>query len=490
MNFVEEMTEGAVAVSRNYTEHNTDLSCRGFDSFQDAVFFHSPVIGQGESFEEGSEAKAKWLAKYNKKRGYFPARALALLQPSRGKVILPLGIPHLEELWKFFQNQLKLDDDQVIWFHHEQGNTFEYDLMRDESAVATLKNIIATSAPGDATRTLFLFSNRPEITPWAEDLGFHVVKDSRSWRDIYGFKDILHPRPGAESSVLQDITINCGVEMPVPRGYVCSNTAELMQAVDLMRTRTRSGGSQDLVTDVLLKPVSGSDGDGIEFYSLSDTKAFEEYRFSMGEILLEEKLNLERYPDGSVMSIVTHYFGDKLLGPSCDQLLGSATSSTAFNGNIFPSAISRPLRKQCEEVAEAIMKVTLPQGPGGFDFLFQDGKPYLVDVNAGRFNGGMYPKAFHKQYASRQSAYVSFKHVPNCSVDEMWEVLKRHNMDFIPILPSDISDANGESDDPRRGTYGVFPLVHLPGNFGSYLAIAQTREEVLQLKDRFLEFRF
>ena len=79
-----------VPVSRNYTETNTDLSCRGYDIFQDCIFFHTPVIGLGANMEDGPE-KVAWFKKYNKKCAFFPTRALSLLQPGRGKIILAKG---------------------------------------------------------------------------------------------------------------------------------------------------------------------------------------------------------------------------------------------------------------------------------------------------------------------------------------------------------------------------------------------------------------
>lgn len=463
------------------TESDTPLSLSlstfplhvvGFDVFQDAVIFHSP---QPDFLHMTGEAREYHMKKHIKKCAYFPARSIAMIQPDHGRVILPKGNPDLELMWCFYRDRLGLGEEQVIWFEHNIEESFEKCFMRDSEAVAQLTAYIANTIPADPRRRLLLFADRPEITSWAENLGFTVVLDTTEWKKKYGFKDILHPHPGPDQKSCLEMM---GLAQPIakPRGYLCENREELVMAAKSFRENFPD------VTEVLVKPVHGSDGDGILFFSVDDDEAFQNFAFEMGTVVMEEKLNLDRNVDGSEVSVVTHYFGDGLLGPSCDQLLGSATSVTAFNGNIFPSAVSRPLRKQCENTVLAIMAVTKPQGPGGFDFLFQGGVPFLVDVNTGRFNGGMNPKAFHKQYADRSSAYVSFKHVPRCTVTEGWEVLKAEGIEFIPI-----TKATEGSEDPRVGMTGVFPLVHLPGNFGSYVAFAETRDECLKLKNRFLD---
>jgi hypothetical protein len=441
--------------------------------FQDAVIFHSPVLGAVN--EMTGEAKEYFLKKHDRKCAYFPARSIAMLQPDHGRVILPRGNPDLEAMWTFYRDRLGFGDEQVIWFNHNIEQTFESCFMRDEEAVNQLKAYIANTPPKDPRRRLLLFSNRREITSWAEGIGFNVVYDTNEWRNKYGFKDILHPRPVPGSQSLLE-TLGLAEPIAKPRGFLCDTTEELMAAARLMREQYPD------VTEVLVKPTNGSDGDGILFFSVNDDEGFANYPFEMGTVVMEEKLNLDRNLDGTEVSVVTHYFADGLLGPSCDQLLGSATSVTAFNGNIFPSAVPRELRKECERTVLAIMAITKPQGPGGFDFLFQGNVPYLVDVNSGRFNGGMNPKAFHKQFADRASAYVSFKHTPRCSVTEGWDILKAEGIDFIPL-----TKATEGSEDPRIGVFGVFPLVHLPGNFGSYIALAETRDECLKLKNRFLD---
>lgn len=466
----------------HYSETNLDLSCRGFDNFQDCIFFHSPVLGLGTNMPEGPE-KVYWMKKFERKQAYFPARALACLQPSRGKIVMPRGSPDLEELWKFYQEMLGLEDNQIIWFDHDLSHTFEEDLMNDEVATQTLRDIASSAPKGDARRKFFLFAERPTLTAWAEELGLELIRDTAQWSSVYGKKDILHPSasaPTAEArkSFLKTI-MPADMHIPVPRGFVCKCTADLLKAVELMRSDPGPP-----MKNVLIKPIGTSDGEGIISFPLdSPMSVFEDYPFAMGTILLEERLELDMNPDGSVMTIVSHYCGRFLLGPSCDQIIGNEESSTAFIGNVYPSVCPRPLRKRCENMVKDIINVTHPVGPGGFDFLFQRGEPFLVDVNSGRFNGGMFPKAFHKQYAARGTAYVSFKYHPHASLADTWAVLKEKKWAFSPLLP------NADSFVEDVGSYGIFPMVHLPGNFGYYVAIAGSSEECLNLKKMFEDLK-
>jgi hypothetical protein len=296
---------------------------------------------------------------------------------------------------------------------------------------------------------------------------------------VYGKKDILHPSPVSEKRISFLKEKMPHLNIPVPRGFVCKNMSELLKAVTLMRADPGPP-----MKNVLIKPIGTSDGEGIVSYPLdSPMSLFEEYHFALGTILLEERLELDMNPDGSVMTIVSHYCGQFLLGPSCDQIIGNEESSTAFIGNVYPSVCPRMLRKQCETMVQDVIRETRPVGPGGFDFLFQRGEPFLVDVNSGRFNGGMFPKAFHKQYAARGTAYVSFKYHPHTSLAQMWAVMKEKNWAFVPLLASTLPEVGGSPP----GSYGIFPMVHLPGNFGYYVAIAGTSEECLALKQMFTD---
>jgi hypothetical protein len=391
---------------------------------------------------------------------------------------MPKGNDQLVEMWNFYKDILGLDENQVIWFEHDVNHTFEEDLMADEAACQTLREIVSSAPKGDARRKFFLFAERHELHDWAEEMGLELVRDLSKWTQTYGKKDILHPSAGSDShqSFLQKIMPDHNII--VPRGYSCKNTEELLKAVELMRNDPGPP-----MKNVLIKPTGTSDGEGIVSYPLdTPLSVFEEYPFLMGKILLEERLELDLNPDGTVMTIVSHYCGRFLLGPSCDQLIGNEESPTAFIGNVYPSVCPRPLRKRCEGIVKDIINVTHPLGPGGFDFLFQKGEPYLVDVNSGRFNGGMFPKAFHKQYAARGTAYVSFKYKPHSSLADMWAALKEKNWAFTPVMrPSDTVVVE------NAGTYGIFPMVHLQNSFGYYISIASSSEECLALMKMFTD---
>lgn len=423
--------------------------------FTNTIIVHTPIVSDMPSLHE----------KYKRKCSYFPARSIALLSTGHGTVVLPRSVD-MELMWNFMAQQCGLTVDQVIWYELPVDyltNSMDYALMSDRKANVALHHRVLSGQ-----QNMVVFADRPLLRTWFENIGFTITCDTKEWRSKYGYKHILHPTVHSETgkSVLEELSEH---PVRVPRGFVCSNTAELLIAVQKMADYT-----DNPITDVLLKPILGSDGDGIEFYKLDDIVGFTNYPFLMLDIAIEEKLNVQKHDDGSIMTVVTHYYKNELFGPSCDQLFGPGDMNTAFLGNIYPSLVSKSMREECEDVANELIRTCAPQGPGGFDFLFQDGRSYLVDVNGGRFNGGMYPKVFHQHFNNIDSAYVAFKFVPQCSLAELWSMLERKKMAFYC-----------QSIHPR---IGIFPLVHLPGVFGSYIAIGQTRTDALDMYRTFLGY--
>jgi hypothetical protein len=449
--------------SRASTPDAPELCGPGFPGFQDCTFFHTPLPLNGKLLHNVTKAE-----KAKKKLYYFPARAICLLQPHRGTVLLPLGDKDLVEFWRFMAQELALDQAQVQWFQPSEKDPLclESGLNSDTEALSIVPQLSKRWIP---------YAERPQFSALAQQLAIDVVADTREWKLSVGHKGILHPRPGDADSISLLDKLLPGVAKP--RGFLCSCVAELVSAAEQL--------CMDGVTDVLIKPVMGSDGEGIEFHSI--TANFSHYDFPMGDVVLEEKLELDLNPDGTILSVVTHFFGDQLFGECCDQLLKDATN---FQGTVVPSLASSDQCAECERIAKEVISVLRPQGPGGFDFLFVHGKPYLTDINCGRFNGGHYPKAFHMQFALRGTAFVAFKHVPKCSIDELWSELRSNQLHFEALVETDTGTLESErchSNPDRRGRVGIFPLVHLPDCFGSYIAIGQTAETCMQLQQKFLD---
>jgi hypothetical protein len=429
----------------------------GFPTFSNAVFLHSRMARTGTNLD-ATLSDSKMAKKYAAKFFYFPARSLALLQPGRGHVVLPRGSPDLNELWAFYCERLGLSASQALWVSSHGNDCLEEDLLADEVACS---QIVLSCA-----KRLIVYAERPRLSDFALQNQLHIPCDSAEWKKTLGNKGILHPRPDAAAQAVLDQLLP-GVRKP--RGYLCATVEELARAAELLLAAG--------IEDVLIKPISGSDGEGIEFHRVSAD--FSGYSFQMGDVLLEEKLNLDLNCDGSIMSVVIHFFGSELFGPACDQLLEGATN---FQGTVCPSVAPASLCVECERITLDLIRVVKPHGPGGVDFLFVDGKPYLTDINCGRFNGGHYPKAFHMQYAAPGSCFVSFKYTPKSALRDLQLRLESASLDFVPLADSREADAP-----PTGGDFGIFPLVHLTGQFGMYMAFGKTLDTCMQLKHHFLD---
>ena len=84
--------------------------------------------------------------------------------------------------------------------------------------------------------------------------------------------------------------------------------------------------------------------------------------------------------------------------------------------------------------------------------------PHVSTQSTRRFRH--YPKSFHKSHAAAGTAFVMFKNVPTSSLDEAWSALNAEKIAFEPT--SKVGASSG------AGRYGIFPLIHLPGNHGGY----------------------
>jgi hypothetical protein len=84
--------------------------------------------------------------------------------------------------------------------------------------------------------------------------------------------------------------------------------------------------------------------------------------------------------------------------------------------------------------------------------------PHVSTQSTRRFRH--YPKSFHKSHAAAGTAFVMFKNVPTSSLDEAWSALNAEKIAFEPT--SKVGASSG------AGRYGIFPLIHLPGNHGGF----------------------
>ena len=213
----------------------------------------------------------------------------------------------------------------------------------------------------------------------------------------------------------------------------------------------------------MIKPVFGAAGEGIIF--ASDDEILHRYDFPMGQVILEEFLNLDRTADRIVLSPAVHYLGKAQFGKG---LVDQIIIGTGYQG-WRRSKASKSFQATCSRAIAKILKGIKPCGPGGFDFLSVENVPYLTDVNTGRFNGAHYPKLFLEQYAPDKTFYCfKFKPPPTLSVSQFWYRLQAADIAFTP----------GQSDT------GVFPLVYLRGLSGLYICLASTDEECVALYEQ------
>jgi formate-dependent phosphoribosylglycinamide formyltransferase (GAR transformylase) len=150
----------------------------------------------------------------------------------------------------------------------------------------------------------------------------------------------------------------------VARGYTCSSVEDLLAAYTLI-------GSERVV----VKPIYGAAGEGIIFVrSVEELRA---YTFPMGDVCLEEHLNLDVAPDGVVLSPALHYNEGELVGEDLVDQIMNGTAYMGWRRTVAPAAF----QERARDVLKSFIAHTRPGGPGGVDFLSVGGEPYLSDLN-------------------------------------------------------------------------------------------------------------
>jgi len=378
----------------------------------------------------------------------LPSRSIPLMRPKKDVIVLPGGYEPLTEFFNFCKEVLHLDDDQVIY---TSGKTYNLDDDIDEEVVSKLKAIVGSAQEDHFA--LVPYSTTDNFNRWASQItALHasVIGDDAEWVKKFGHKGILHRhiRTPDQPSIIEEL----GVNVKVAKGYVCSTVEDLLDAYKAIGT-----------SEVVIKPNFGAAGEGIIF--VSEEEQLKLYDFPMGDVLLEEKLNLDKASDGIVLSPAVHYMESKLVGKALvDQIMvgtGYAGWRPSVAPKVFQDFASRLTRKLVGKLE--------PRGPGGFDFLSVEGEPILSDVNTGRFNGAHFPKIFREMYAPNKEYYV-FKYKPPANLDiwVFWNRLLESNLAFIP----------------GKTQSGVFPLIYLRGLSGQFIILADTMQICSKMHER------
>ncbi len=375
---------------------------------------------------------------------YIGARTIALIRPQVDSIILPGGNEETVEFWKFCRKVLGFEEGQVIW---TSGTNY----LLDDDIRIELLDYLRNKLRRKADWELVPYSVTQPFTAWASQLNISICGDEMAWVERWSNKGILHPHPLFNERPGDPPLLDKLVPyISVPRGYFCTSPQELEMAYGLLGKK------------VILKPVSGATGEGIEI--ITDGTILSSYAFPMGPVILEELLEIDRDPNGQLIAPSVQYFGDQLCGNVTDQIINGGV---AHEGNVTPSITTPQFQETLVRAVKSILQAIQPRGPGGFDFLSVKGEPVLIDPNCGRFTGA-HPAWIFRNHHAPQAFFQSWKIKPKNSVWEFWDFLGYKGLSL-----------NRMDEYPK----GIFPLCYLPGMWGMLIAIGETREET----DRFRE---
>lgn len=329
-------------------------------------------------------------SKVKNQRYYLPVRFLSVLR-KKDVIILPGNHAPTREFVDFIIPLLGLSEDQIIW---TSGESISIDADIDTDIRNRIKDLIetsGTSATADSDWVLVPYCVTKSFLGWSSELctKFSVPSDndssspgiltssvkaalgiqqtvnsdfkggrgatleifgeSESWNAKYGHKGILHRHMAdlSISSVMDDIDQG-STPTRVAKGYQCSTVDHLLEAYELLKTRT-------LDNRAVIKPISGCAGWGILF--IDSREELMKYDFPMGEVLLEEMLNLDMTEDGLVISPAVHYLGPQLFG---GKLVDQLMKNTSYLG-WRESKADPAFQQKVLDMTDKLLKFTQPR---------------------------------------------------------------------------------------------------------------------------------
>ena len=410
--------------------------------------------------------------KKNSQRFNLPSRIIALLRPNVDIVILPGGHEPTREFWEFSREVLGLAEWQAMF---TSGTIYNMDDDIDDSMVELLRATIVESKCG---WTMVPYCVTPNFNRWASklsDLNVQIFGDELEWVEAYGHKGALHRH--VRSLDVPSLIEVIDPSILVAKGYTCSSVEDLLLAYRMMGCPR-----------VVVKPIYGAAGEGIKFMSSEDE--LREYTFPMGDVCLEEHLDLDLAPDGIVLSPAMHYNEGDFVG---DDLIDQIMKGTSYMG-WRKSIVSPQFQAAARDCLRKFMDYTDPRGPGGVDCLSVNGRPFLSDLNTvshwfdlvynfllkcpciyvfccqGRFNGCHGPKLFRLMHAPSSDLFVWKGRAPENLTAKVWLT------SYSPLLSKKLIRSPGQefwvqcvaagcSFIPGTSTEGVFPLLYLRGRY-------------------------
>lgn len=313
-------------------------------------------------------------SKVKNQRYYLPVRFLSVLRKN-DIAILPGNHAPTKEYVDFIVPLLGLSHDQIIW---TSGNSVSIDADIDENVKDKIRELIITSESRnakDSSWVLVPYCVTKGFLRWSSDLcdsystrddaqnkrekshtssrrtraTVEIFGESESWNNKYGHKGILHRHMSdlSISSVIEDIDVGSSVTR-VAKGYQCSTNEHLLEAYKLLQDETKDARA-------VIKPITGCAGWGILF--INSAEELKNYDFPMGEVLLEEMLNLDLTEDGLVISPAVHYLGPKLFG---GRLVDQLMKNTTYLG-WRESKADMKFQEKVLEMTEKLLKFTQPK---------------------------------------------------------------------------------------------------------------------------------
>ena len=353
-------------------------------------------------------------------------------------------------------------EEQIIWTSGDSLCMHE-DIANDLTILGRLARIIEEQSDTHFvfipyTSTFFfqqwfsLFQDHPRVRAFV---------DNEEWKAMFGTKAILHRH-------IKDLHTPSMIEtidptIPVAQGFVCSDVVDLVAAFRLLGCE-----------EVILKPCIATSGVGILF--TCSIQELESYTFPHGEVVMEEKLSIDTvYRSGmeEEISPAVHYMGGNIIG---NFLVDQVLNGVIYSGN-QPSSLLEDQQNEVLTHTQVLINAINPGGAGGFDFLMSNGVAILSDINVGRFNGSLVPKIFFASYFANQPTlrwvyWISPKPI-DLTISSIWSSFMDDG------LALSIRDDGSTSS-------GVFPIHHIKGVNSSFIAIAESSEDVLSLRERVL----
>lgn len=365
---------------------------------------------------------------------YIPARVLPLVNRESDRIILPSGNAELKEFFLFCKKLLGLRDEQAIW---TSGKSYLLDDDIRKELMPILKRTV------NKKLRIVPYSVTAPFLSWALGLSCEIVGDEESWTRKYSDKSIIHPRPKTRGReiLLENIT---GVR--VAKGYSCCNKTELLLAGNLL---TEAGIKKGFI----IKPAVGTTGEGIVF--INSTKELEKYHFSMGKVIIEERLIVDKDKNGRVIAPSAQFLGANLY----EEIMDQEIRDTAFEGNVCPSKAPQSLQEEIFSMSKIVLDWMKPKGPGGFDFLSVNNEAYFTDPNTGRFTGAHPSRIFRDLYAPGKM-FKSWKINPTSDIWSFWKKVENRGVAFYP----------------GHSKVGIFPLCYLKNIWGMIIVIGENHQ--------------